>query len=80
MVSLSVAIDSLYHQKLTWCIWNFTKFNLLEGKSAFYGEHNFIWLFGTIIYEFLGWSIFMPFGVYLIFFIDLGTTYSSRIS
>lgn len=70
MIITSIGIDSLYHGKLTWCIWNFTKFNLVQGKASFYGEHGVFWLFGLIVpYLFLGWIIFMPIG--MLFYISI---------
>jgi phosphatidylinositol glycan class B len=64
MILFSITVDSLYYGKLTWCIWNFTHFNLLSGAASFFGEEGYLWLFvGIIPYLFLGWVLFIPFGM-----------------
>lgn len=63
MIIFSIGVDSLYHGKLTWCVWNFLKFNLIEGRASYFGENDFIWLALLVPSLFLGWIIFMPIGM-----------------
>ena len=63
MIIFSIGVDSLYHGKLTWCVWNFTKFNLIEGRASYFGENDFLWLALLVPSLFLGWIIFMPIGM-----------------
>jgi hypothetical protein len=64
MVALSIAIDSSYYGKMTWSAYNFLKFNLVDGGSAYYGISATFQHFLFIPLLFLGWVIFLPIGLY----------------
>ena len=65
MIIFSVGADSLYHGKVTWCFWNFTKFNLIEGRSSYFGEQGLVWLSLIVPNLFRGWIIFLPIGMFI---------------